>query len=556
MTLETATDAAPARAGWRRLVINRYFPYGVVIVLSALSPALPHKTTPVGWWWLAAAADIVVTFALMWASAMRPQVEWLATLAPLMLLPGIQWLRNCDGNSTAGFSSLVYLPVIWFALYGKRYQVILAVIGGFCVQLLPIFIVGSPQYPASAWRGTTLFLLVLATVGPLVHYLIQRTAAVNAALSLSETQFRAAFDDAPVGTLLSRIGGEDDRKILSVNRALCAMLGRTPDELVGHEIFEFIHPADRETVGERRLSLAAGDRVPPAEQRLLHRSGRTVWVSMSFSVIRDDDGNPLHIISQAEDITTRREADRALLNSLETERQAAELARVAAKARRDIVSGISHDLRTPITSAAGFAELLAEGDAGPMNPEQETMLSTVRRNLDRVAAIVDDLLALSRTDQEAAPRREAVDLGEVVESAVRSISLQASERGLELRYVNELAGVRVNGDATRLDRAIANLLSNAVKFTPPDGSVAITALRDGPKATIEVSDTGIGIPPDDLDKVFDQYFRSSEARDEIDGTGLGLAIVHAVAEQHGGTVSVQSEVGKGTTFTLVLPVAP
>lgn len=544
-----------ARAGWSALILNRYTPYAVVIVFSALSPALPHKMHPNGLWWFTAAVDISLTFVLMWASAMRPHIEWLATLAPLMLLPGIQWLRNSDGNGTAGFSSLVYLPVIWFALYGKRYQVVLAVIGAFCVQVLPIVIVGAPQYPATAWRGTTLFLLVLSTVGPLVHFLIQSARQATAALTISETQFRAAFDDAPVGTLLSRIGGPDDRRILSVNRALCSMLGRRPDELVGHEVYEFIHPDDIVAVRNRRATLSTGERVPPTEQRLLHKSGRTVWVSMSFSVIHDEDGAPLHIISQAEDITARREADHALLEALEHERRATEIARDAAKSRRDIVSGISHDLRTPITSAAGFAELLAEGDAGALNPEQSTMLNTVQRNLDRIAAIVDDLLALSRTDQEAAPRADLIDLGEVVDSAVHSISLQAGERGLQLRYANKLAGVCVNGDASRLDRALSNLLSNAVKFTPPDGSVTINASSDETTATIEVTDTGIGIPDGDVDRIFDQYFRSASARDEIAGTGLGLAIVHAVAMQHSGHVSVRSKVGSGTTFTFCVPVA-
>ena len=540
---------------WRLVLVNRYVPYAVVIVLCALSPLLPHKTHPDPAWWGAAGVTIVLSLGLVAESTQRPHLEWLAAAGPLLFILAVQLLRNADGNSAAGFSSLLYLPMLWFAFYGKRYQLVLSIIGGACVLVLPIVIVGAPQYPASAWRGTALFLLVFAAVGPLVQYLLQRNAEATAALSLSETQFRAAFDDAPVGTLLSRIGGEDDRRILSVNRALCAMLGRLPAELVGHEVYEFVHPDDRETVRRRRVSLTNGDWVPRAEQRLLHKSGRTVWVSMSFSVIHDTDGNPLHIISQAEDITARREADKALLDSLESEREAAELARAAAKSRRDIVSGISHDLRTPITSAAGFAELLAEGDAGELNDEQATMLATVRRSLDRIAAIVDDLLALSRTDQETAPRSDLIDIGDVVDSAVRSISLQAIERGLALRYTNEIHGVMVHGDATRLDRALSNLLSNAVKFTPADGAIAVLARCGRDAVEIEVTDTGIGIPAEDVERVFDQYFRSNAATHEIPGTGLGLAIVHAVAQQHGGTVTVSSELGSGTTFTLTVPLA-
>ena len=546
---------AAGASWWRRLVFNRYAPFALVIVLSALSPALPHKVHPNSAWWSAAALVIVLVFVLMWASSRRPDISWLATLGPLVFILAVQLLRNADGNSTAGFTSLIYLSVIWFALYGRRYQLILAVIGGWCVQILPVLIVGAPEYPASGWRGIVLFLLVLSTVGPLVQLLVQRTSEANAALALRESQFRAAFDDAPVGTLLSQIGGAGDRRILSVNRALCAMLGRSSDELVGHELDEFVHPDDRETVRRRRPSPTGGDWVPRTEQRLLHKSGRTVWVSISFSVIRGEDGTPLHLIGQAEDITARREADRDLLDSLEAEREAAEAARSAAKARRDIVSSISHDLSTPITSAAGFAELLAEGDAGRLNPDQANMLATVRHNLGRVATIVDDLLALSRTDQEAAPRVDLVDIGEVVDSAVQSISLQATERGVGLHYANDLRGMAVNGDASRLERALNNLFSNAVKFTAVDGSVSVTARRESDRAVIEIADTGIGIPAEDLARVFDQYFRSPSTRDDIAGTGLGLAIVHAVAQQHGGEVHVQSEVGTGTTFTLTLPLA-
>ncbi|MCW2494095.1 ATP-binding protein [Jatrophihabitans sp.] len=553
MSVEQAVPAP--RPLWRRLIFSRYAPYQAVLVLSTLSPALPHTTSPNNTWWALAALDFVIAAGVGVVAASRPSNLWLATLGPLLVLPGIQWLRNADGNSGAGFSSLLYLPVIWFAFYGRRFQVVLAVIGSIAVLVLPIVIVGSPQYPASAWRGTTLFLLVIAVIGPLVHELVQRSQDANTRLTVSETQFRAAFDDAPVGTMLSGIGGDVERTMLRVNRALGRMLGYSADELLGHDVVEFIHPDDVAEVVRRRQSLTSGQRAPRAEQRLMHKSGRVVWVSMSFSVIHDDEGRPLQIISQIEDISARRESDKALLESLESERAAAERMRAMAKSRRDLVSGVSHDLRTPITSASGFAELLAEGDAGPLNDEQLTMLSTVRRNLDRIAAIVDDLLAFSRTDSEAAPRADPIDLGDVVEAAVQSMSLQAIERGQHLSYTNELRGVSINGDANRLDRALTNLLSNAVKFTPPDGIVTVTAINRGDAAVIQVADTGIGIPPDEVEKIFDQYFRATAAREEsINGTGLGLAIVRAVTEQHSGSVEVSSEVGTGTTFTLTLPL--
>jgi PAS domain S-box-containing protein len=545
-------DAPPHRLR-PRIPSSRYTPYLAVILLCALSPALPHKMTPnAGWWW-AAAANLVLMVLVGWAGAKVPRLSWLSTVAPLLLLPSIQWLRNADGNASSGFTPLIFLPVIWFAFHGRRRDVILAVVGGACVQILPIVFVGAPRYPATTWRGTTLFLIVLAFIGPLVYELVQRIQRTNAALMISEGQFRAAFDDAPMGAILST---PDGRAVVQVNQAICDILGRTPEELIGHDIVEFTHADDIETTQRRQDQmgeLRAGTRI---EKRYLHKSGRATWVAISFSTIRDADGTPLSVIAQVEDISAKRESDRALLASLETERQAAARLQEMEKARRDMVSGVSHDLRTPITAATGFAELLADAAVGPLNSEQRQMVSTIQRSLDRLAAIVEDLLTISRTDHEIPARFEAVDIGEIIDEAVQAVAVSATTRGHELKYVNELGAAQVNGDPVRLDRAVGNLLSNAIKFTPDDGRISVRAIRDGARAVVEVSDTGIGIAEGDLAQIFDQYFRAQQARnDSIRGTGLGLAIVHAIAEQHSGSIEVASTLGVGSTFTLTLPLA-
>jgi PAS domain S-box-containing protein len=533
------------------LFVSRYTPYLVVIVLCALSPALPNQMEPDNTWWTIAWANLIAMVLVGWAAARWPTLPWLATLAPLLLLPSIQWLRNTAGNASSGFTPLIFLPVIWFALYGRRRDVILAVVGGAAVQLLPIVFVGAPRYPASAWRGTTLFLVVLAFIGPLVHELVQRIQKSNATLAVTEKQFRAAFYDGPMGAALT---STDGRAILRVNQALCEILGRTAEEIVGHDMVEFTHPDDIESTRQRQEQLG---NLPPGarvEKRYLHKSGRVVWVAIWFSVVRDRDGEPVSVIAQVEDISARQESDRTLLASLNTEREATTRMREIEIARRDLVSGVSHDLRTPITSAAGFAELLADEDIGPLNDEQRRMLGTVQRSLDRLTAIVDDLLTLSRTDQDSPSTFGPVDIGEIVDGAVQGVAVTAAARGHEMCYANKLGGVQISGDPARLDRALSNLLSNAIKFTPTDGRIGVRAELVAESAVIEVSDNGIGIADDELPHIFDQYYRTQRARDEsILGTGLGLAIVRAIAEQHAGTIEVVSELGAGTTFTLTLP---
>ena len=211
----------------RSYAVNRYVIFLVVIVLSALTPALPHSITPDGGWWLAAGAIIVVMVLLGWLGHRRPPEHWLNTVAPLLLFPAIWALRCADGNSTSGFTPLIFLPVVWFALYGRMRDVILAVIGGALTVFLPMLVIGPPQYPTTSWRGSLLLVIVTATIGPLIHRLVETTSRVNRALARSEAEFRAAFEDAPVGMAITGLRGEEAYRFVRVNHALCQLFGRS-----------------------------------------------------------------------------------------------------------------------------------------------------------------------------------------------------------------------------------------------------------------------------------------------------------------------------------------
>jgi signal transduction histidine kinase len=221
----------------------------------------------------------------------------------------------------------------------------------------------------------------------------------------------------------------------------------------------------------------------------------------------------------------------------------------------DFVASVSHELRTPLTSISGYVELMIEGEAGSLNQEQLSFLGVVRRNADRLLRLVGDLLFAAQSDaQQVEFERAPVDLLALIMHAFEAARPAAADREIELALETESVG-GLDGDAGRLGQMIDNLMSNALKFTPPGGTVSLRLSQRSDAAQIEIADTGMGISDDDQARLFERFFRTSVATEQaIQGTGLGLSIAAAIAEGHGGTIEVKSEVGRGTTFTVILPV--
>jgi len=244
---------------------------------------------------------------------------------------------------------------------------------------------------------------------------------------------------------------------------------------------------------------------------------------------------------------TERESARALAEQNE---RLLELDRM----KDQFVSTVSHELRTPLTSMIGYLELLREGEAGDLTEEQAHFVEIVDRNSHRLNDLIDDILFLSRVDGgRFSLNKKPVDLASLVREQVESIGGAAATKGVELRLTIEEDPPPINADASRLVQLIDNLLSNAVKFTPDGGIIRVTVGTRGGAAHLEVSDSGVGIPKDEVDRLFQRFFRASTAG-TIKGTGLGLSIAKAIVDAHGGTISLQSEVGVGTTFMVDLPV--
>ena len=223
------------------------------------------------------------------------------------------------------------------------------------------------------------------------------------------------------------------------------------------------------------------------------------------------------------------------------------------RVRQDFVANVSHEMRTPLTTIRGYAETLLDG-ALEDRENNRRFLETIVAQATRLTNIASDLLTLSELESGTSPgKSQTVPLGAVLESALETVESAARVRGVRL-VRGQMDDAAVAGGELRLEQVFVNLLDNAVKFNRPGGEVRIQLERSDGKARVTITDTGVGIPSQDLPRIFERFYRVDKARSrEMGGTGLGLAIVKHVVDQMGGTVAVESRLGEGSKFTLLLP---
>jgi signal transduction histidine kinase len=225
--------------------------------------------------------------------------------------------------------------------------------------------------------------------------------------------------------------------------------------------------------------------------------------------------------------------------------------------KSDMMVTLNHEFRTPLTSINGHVELLLDGDAGEIPPAALSMLRTIESNGSRLQDLVDDMLTVSRLQHGInANARTPIYLSALVTRAASAITPVAKSAGVDLVCECDNFALVVDADGTQLERAMTNLIDNAVKFTPAGGHVRVHARTDGDEILVRVTDTGMGVPTEDLPHLFRRFYRASNVqKTAIPGVGLGLSITHGVIEAHGGRIGVQSTLGEGTVVSVRLPVS-
>ena len=223
------------------------------------------------------------------------------------------------------------------------------------------------------------------------------------------------------------------------------------------------------------------------------------------------------------------------------------------KVRRDFVANVSHELRTPV----GALSLLAETLEGEQDPEiVATFLRRIQSETSRLGGLIEDLLDLSRIEDGAEFDTTQVDVSALLDECIDALRSNAEHRSIELRLDSDAEAAVLVGDRRQLTSAFTNLLANAIKYTEPGGTVSARIASHGDEISIAVEDTGIGVPQQDIHRVFERFYRADKSRaSDTGGTGLGLSIVRNVAVNHGGRVELVSQEGVGSTFSMILPVA-
>jgi PAS domain S-box-containing protein len=314
-------------------------------------------------------------------------------------------------------------------------------------------------------------------------------------------------------------------RILLVNPATEQAFGVTADAVVGQK------------VGATTLadSLATGLEEPLPQSEALTKEvpltdGRTLYASIS--AILSTEGEPIGRVAVMRDITRFKELD---------------------DLKSEFVATVSHDLRAPLTFMRGYTTMLPM--VGELTDKQKDYIEKILDGVGQMSGLIDDLLDLGRVEAGVGLERKPCHLGAILVEAVDGQRGRAQAKNLELHLLPPDKTAVVSGDATLLRQTVANLVDNAIKYTPEGGTVTVGLLVQDGQATISVTDSGIGIAPEDQVRLFEKFYRIKR-RDtaDIPGTGLGLAIVKSIIERHGGRVWVESELNKGSTFHVLLPL--
>ena len=396
---------------------------------------------------------------------------------------------------------------------------------------------------------------------------ISARKAADAAARASEARFRAAFEQAAVGMA---IRGFEDRRFLRVNQKLCEFLGYTEAELLAMTSTQVTPVDEREDALALQARIAASEIDQSVrEKRYVRKDGNIVWANVAFSVVRDAQGVPLHLVAVIQDITARKAAEQELerhrenlealvrARTVEFER-ARETAEQASRAKSMFLSNISHELRTPLNAILGFAQLMDDPGNRSLSPEHRGWLDQIMKAGWHLLELVDDVLDFGKIESGRVEMTlQPVPVADIVRAAMSLVALQAVSHDITFAAADIADGVDcVNADPTRLKQVLLNLLSNAVKYNVPKGKVLVWArVESNERVAISVTDTGIGLTTEQMQSLFVPFTRHVPKGRVIEGAGIGLALTKSLVELMGGSITVQSAPAQGSTFTVTLNAA-
>jgi PAS domain S-box-containing protein len=344
-----------------------------------------------------------------------------------------------------------------------------------------------------------------------------------------------------------------------------ALTGWLQAEVLGKDAREVLRLDDPWLAGDQRRDAEAErgrrDAVGSSDGAwLIARDGSRIPIEYNAAPLRDDRGQAFGLVLVFRDITERMEAEaeKARLYR-ELQHHAEELEAALAerhkldRLKNEFMQNVSHELRTPLTLVRGYAELLVDGDCGALTADQQEMMDRLKRQAIRLSDLVGDI-SLSLAAQARPLTREAVAVDELLLAAMAKQEAPVREAKLTLAAQIPPDLPPVMGAPDTLARMFDNLLTNAVKFTPEGGRIDLRAQQRNGDLVVEVSDTGIGIAAEEQARIFDRFYQVDGASTRrYGGMGLGLALVKEIAEAHAGAVSVDSELGVGSTFRVRLP---
>lgn len=329
----------------------------------------------------------------------------------------------------------------------------------------------------------------------------------------------------------SVIALDNEGSIISINHAAAKLLALDPAGVVGKDIQLLV----RNTALQEFIQRTLDNKGPVEDELTIHGKGEQV-LQVHGTILFDSNREAIGAVIVLNDITRLRRLEQV---------------------RRDFVANVSHELKTPITSIKGFVETLIE--SGPESrKESERFLRIIARQAERLHRIIDDLLTLSRIEQDGSMSEDFVEqssIARLIQASVQLCADAASNKDIDIE-VDCPSDLRAAVNVRLLEQGMVNLVDNAIKYSDPNSTVRVAAWKEDGDLNIRVSDQGCGIASDHLPRLFERFYRVDKARSRsVGGTGLGLAIVKHIAQSHGGEVRVESVPGEGSVFTIRLPLS-